>query len=110
MYVKHVNPAFSPGRGERQIRPDQRGAQHIHVRCLIESVLIDNTNLGTLPKHLFFMMLQNLDFSGLANINPCVFQHFKLNYFVTYMNEQQVRSEGLSLIMVHDKTTTPTDF
>jgi len=76
----------------------------------MESILIDNTNLGNLPKRVFFTMLQNLDLSGSANINPCVFQHFKLNYFVMYVNEHQVRSEGLSLIMVHAKTTTPTDF
>lgn len=54
--------------------------------------------MGTLPKHLFFTMLQNPDFSCLANINPCGFQHFNLNYFVTYVNEQQVHSEGASLI------------
>jgi hypothetical protein len=104
MWIHH--PAFSPGRGKPQIRFDQRGGQHIHVWCLIESISIDNADLGTLPKHLFFTMLQNLDFLGLANINPYIFQHFKLNYFVTYVNEQQVRSEDLCLIMAHAKTTT----
>lgn len=47
------------------------------------------------------MMLRNTDLSGSANTNLYVFQCFKLHYFVMYVNERQVRYEGLTLITAH---------
>jgi len=84
-----------------QIWPEVRSTHTFTLRAWSKSISIYNTVLGILPKHLFFTMFWNTDLSRSANTNPYILQHFKLNYFVMYVNEWQVCYEGLTLITAH---------
>jgi hypothetical protein len=71
-----------------------------------KSVSIENAVLETLPKHLLFTMLRNVDFTGSPDTNPYFFRHFGLNNFVMYVNGRQVPSDGMSLNTANAKTCT----
>lgn len=73
-----------------------------------KTVSIDNAVLGTLPKHLLFTELRNIDFTVSVNTNPFLFKYFGLNHFVMYVDGRQVPSEGLTIINGSAKTYTMT--
>jgi hypothetical protein len=50
-------------------------------------------------------MVKNSDFLGTVNTNPYNFRHYDLNYFAVYVNGKQIPSGGLTMDMVHEKTS-----
>jgi hypothetical protein len=66
---------------------------------------IDNAVLGLLPKRLLFTLFKNKVFGGSLDTNPFYFNHFNLNHFTLYYNGRPIPSEGLILVMGHEKTS-----
>ena len=69
-----------------------------------QSLSIDNAVFGPVLKRLFFTMVNNTDFLGSLNTNTYHFSHYNLSSFALNVKGKQIRGEGLSLYMDHEKT------
>jgi len=70
-----------------------------------QSLSIDNAELGPIPKRLIFTIVKNTDFLGTMDSSPYNLGHYDLNHFSLYINSRQIRPEGVSLFMGHEKTS-----
>jgi len=70
-----------------------------------QSLSIDNAVLGTIPKRLLFTMVKHTEFLGSVTTNPYHFRHYDQSSFALNVNGRQVLTEGLSLGMIHEKTS-----
>jgi len=70
-----------------------------------KSLSIDNAFLGHVPKLLQFTMVKNADFIGTIDTNPYKFCHYDISDFSLFVNGKPYPNEGLSLGMVHEKTS-----
>ena len=68
-----------------------------------QSLSIDKAILGTIPKHLLFVMIDNTEFLGSLTTNPFRLHHFDMNYFTLYINGKQIHSGGLHLDTAREK-------
>jgi hypothetical protein len=59
-----------------------------------QSLSIDNSVLGRIPKRLLFTMLKNTDFLGSMDSNPYNFSHYNMTNFSLFVNGKQYPNEG----------------
>jgi len=70
-----------------------------------QSLSIDNSVLGTIPKRFLFSVVKNTEFLGSITTNPYHFRHYDLSSFALNVNGIQIPTEGLSLGIDHEKTS-----
>jgi len=69
-----------------------------------QSLSIDNSVLGPIPKRLLFTMVKNAEFLGYVTTNPYHFRLYDLSSFAPYVNGKRISNEVLSLDMDYEKT------
>ena len=57
------------------------------------------------PETSVFTMGKNTDFNGSLDSNPYKFQHYDIRKFFTILKSKQFPNEGLTLGMIHEKTS-----
>ena len=68
-----------------------------------QSLSIDNSILGPIPKRLLFVMIDNTNFLGTLDTNPFDFHHYDMTYLTLYLNGKQIPSGGLHLDTAREK-------
>ena len=68
-----------------------------------QSLSIDSSILGSIPKRLLFAMVDNKHFLGSTHTNPFNLHPYDMDSFSLYVNGKQIASDGLSLNTDNEK-------
>lgn len=100
LYVRKVkiNPLIQLGHAHGLMQSTAKYAitrvdiKQITLPAPIQSKMIDNLYLGSIPKRCIIGMVKNSSFNGNFTTNPFNFEHFNLNYLSMYVDSTQISS------------------